>query len=282
MAIATIQQAIDRGEVSVYLSANYNSNAALFPIRVIKPVSPLTIAMVTDALSWGYNDGSGSAQTDISLREVANYLIWLIGMFGQQAEAILGSTGGGSTVVPGGSSNDSGLFPIVITDEDMVDGTIYNNPLIVGKNIMLWVSRYSQEWEIAPDFFIYTATGFQIVRADFDAADYRFIRIDKFNSADSAFSPSITIPPIVVEYDLVADDTLIANLSNITTAGQPVIIDIKANGFTYNWDTMFEFSDTLPEQPTATTDGTHQIYSFSYIPSLTKLTIVSESLNVEI
>jgi hypothetical protein len=59
MAIATIQQAIDRGEVSVYLSANYNSNAALFPIRVIKPVSPLTIAMVTDALSWGYNDGSG-------------------------------------------------------------------------------------------------------------------------------------------------------------------------------------------------------------------------------
>jgi hypothetical protein len=278
MAIATIQEAIDRGNLSTSLATVDNERGSLFSPRLSSPASPRTILMVTDALTWGRD---GGAQTDQSLREVANYLIWLCGMYGQQAQFILDSGSSGGSVVPGGSTSGD-LFPLVITDEDMTDGTIYDNPLIVGKNIMLWVSRYSQEWEIAGDFFIYTATGFQIVRADFDAADYRFIRIDKFNSADSAFSPSITIPPIVVEYDLVADDTLIANLSNITTAGQPVIIDIKANGFTYNWDTMFEFSDTLPEQPTATTDGTHQIYSFSYIPSLSKLTIVSESLNVEI
>lgn len=282
MSIATIQQAINRGQVSTYLSANYNSNAALFPIRIIKPVSPLTISMVTDALDWGYNNGSGSAQTDQSLREVANYLIWLIGMFGQQAEAILGSSGGGGSVIPGGGSNDSGLFPLVITNEDMTDGTIYDDPRIVGKNIMLWVSHYSQEWEVAPDFFIYTATGFQIVRDGFNAADYAFIRIDKFNSPDSGASTNVQLNPIEIDYDLVANDTLIANPTNVTTQGQIVIVTVKPNGFTYTWDTMFEFSSTLPEQPTATSADTIQIYTFCYISATGKLDIVSESLDIDI
>ncbi len=280
MAIATIQEVIDRGNLSVPIAVIDNERGSLFGARLSAPASPRTILMVTDALTWGRD---GGAQTDQSIREVANYLVWLCGMYGQRAQFILENGGGGGSVVPGGGGGVTGdLFPLVITDDDMTDGTIYDNPAIVGKNIMLWVSLRGQEWLVAPEFFVYTATGFQIVFPGFDAADYPFIRIDKFNSANSPFSPSTNVTPIVIEWDLVAD-TLITNPTvPLTTAGQPVIIDIKPNGFNYTWDTLFEFSDTLPEQPGSTGINTRQVYSFTYLPAIPKLVIVSESLNVAI
>lgn len=281
MSIATIPQAISRGDLSTSLAVIDNERGALFGPRISAPASPRTILMVTDALRWGYNDGD-SPYTDASNREVANYLIWLCGKYGREAEFILDNTTGGGSVSPSGGNTDNGLFPLVITDADMTDGTIYDNPKIVGKNIMLWVSHYSQEWEVAPDFFIYTATGFQIVRAGFDAAKYAFIRIDKFNSPDSSASTNVKLNPIEIDYDLVADATLITNPTNITTQGQLVIVTIKPNGFTYTWDTMFEFSSTYPEQPTAISASTIQIYTFAYITATGKLDIVSESLDISI
>lgn len=98
MAIPTIQEAINRGSVSIYLAGNNNAKGALFGKRLAAPGSMTTIAMVTDALSWGYD---GGAQTEESLRQTANYLVWLCGSYGQQAQYILEGNGGGS-VVPGG------------------------------------------------------------------------------------------------------------------------------------------------------------------------------------
>ncbi|HEY8661075.1 MAG TPA: hypothetical protein VIL78_18730 [Hanamia sp.] len=99
MSISTISQGISRGDISTYLAANDNALGAMFGTRIASPGSPLTIALVTDALRWGSN---GGAQTDKSLRETTNFLIWLCGIYGQQAQVISESAGGG-TVIPGGN-----------------------------------------------------------------------------------------------------------------------------------------------------------------------------------
>ncbi|MGL5130960.1 MAG: hypothetical protein ACRC78_00460, partial [Planktothrix sp.] len=80
-----------------YLAGNNNSAGQLFGPRLSAPGSMVSIAMVTDGLRWA-NDGG--AQTDASLRSTANYLIWLCGIYGQQAEYISQGAGGG-TVIPG-------------------------------------------------------------------------------------------------------------------------------------------------------------------------------------
>jgi len=98
MAIATISEVIERGEVSIYLSGNDNSKGAMFGSRRAAPGSQVTIAMITDALNWG---NAGGAQSAEDLRQMANYLTWLIGRYGQQAEYILEGSGGGA-VIPGG------------------------------------------------------------------------------------------------------------------------------------------------------------------------------------
>lgn len=176
MAIATIQQAIDRGEVSVYLSANDNSKGLMWGHRVASPISMITIAMVTDALAWG-NEGGAQSATD--LRQMANYLVWLTGMYGQQAEAILDGSGGGS-VVPGGGSSQF-RYPLRVTGADFeADGITFNYAPIVGDNLMLFVSNYSQEWQFAPAFFSYTSTGFVITVPGFNANDYNQIIIDEY------------------------------------------------------------------------------------------------------
>lgn len=103
MPIATIPQAINRGYVSIYLCGNDNAKGNIFGARIAAPGSQITINMVTDALYWGYMGGAQSTQ---DLRSMANYLIWLIGMYGQQAQNILDSGGGGSVVPinPGGGT----------------------------------------------------------------------------------------------------------------------------------------------------------------------------------
>jgi len=44
-----------------------------------------SIAIVTDALAWAY----ASDPTEENLRLVANYLTWLCGKYGQQAQYII-------------------------------------------------------------------------------------------------------------------------------------------------------------------------------------------------
>lgn len=100
MAIPTIQEAVDRGDVSIYLAANDAARGSLFG-GTLAPVSAVSIALITDGLRWGLD---GGAQTAQSLRNYANYLVWLCGKWGQQAATIIAGGGGGSVIpiIPGG------------------------------------------------------------------------------------------------------------------------------------------------------------------------------------
>ena len=106
MAIITIDDTIERGMLSIGYSANDNAKGNLFGRRLNSNfvVSPVTIAMVTDALIWAED---GDAQTDEEIRNIANYLIWLTGKYGMEAAYRLGQTDGGGSVTPGGSSQST-------------------------------------------------------------------------------------------------------------------------------------------------------------------------------
>ena len=157
MPIATISQAVARGKLSIGYSGNNNARGSLFGRRLASnpPISPVTIAMVTDALEWGIG-----AQTDENQRHVCNYLIWLIGMYGMEAQARLGDTSGGGSITPGGGGGASGpLEPLdwkidaTITSQFwpmkagdvyvMLDGT-NNNVDYRGLNINFWRGGVSQ------------------------------------------------------------------------------------------------------------------------------------------
>lgn len=95
-ALPTIAQTIDYADLSVGLCANNNAKGSLFGRRVASPSSPVTMAIVTDALRWA-NDGGAVAAAD--LRAMANYLWWLINPYGLTAKNLI-SGGGGGSVVP--------------------------------------------------------------------------------------------------------------------------------------------------------------------------------------
>lgn len=177
MAIATISDAIARGYLSASYAGNDNSKGALFSPRIAAPGSIVTITMVTQALDWG---NSGGAQSATDLREMANYLIWLIGMYGQQAQARIDSTSGGGSVVPGGGGSTFS-YPLRLTGADFEsDGITFNNPNIVGDNLMMFVSNFNEEWQFAPTFFQYTSTGIVVVFPGFNANNYDQIILDQY------------------------------------------------------------------------------------------------------
>jgi len=108
--LATIQQIITNGYLSIPLSANYNAKQQLFSPALAAPNSPVLISMVTDALNWMNEDGG---YTDAELASVANYLVWLCGRFGLQAAGITGSGGSVTPVTPGGGSGASRIDFVV-------------------------------------------------------------------------------------------------------------------------------------------------------------------------
>lgn len=170
MAIATVSEAIERGDISTYLSANNVSNGQLFGARKASD-SPILIALVTDALRWGRDGGAQSTQ---SLREVANYLIWLTGKYGQQAQAIIDGGGGGGTVIP--PSNVNVPTPKVIFGTDFSNTTDWVYAPYAGKNLVVFsdgIARYLNyidEW-------IYIPTGIRITIPGFDSSlmDYTMV-----------------------------------------------------------------------------------------------------------
>lgn len=167
MAIATISETIELGRISTYLAANNVANGALFGARKA-PVSPVTIAIVTDALDWGY---TGGAQTEQSLREVANYGIWLFGMYGQQAQAISG--GGGSVIpVPGGEI----VTPITIIGADFANATDWEYAPYAGKNVVVFSNGIARYLTYLEDW-IYISTGVRIIMPGFDSSlmDYTMV-----------------------------------------------------------------------------------------------------------
>lgn len=91
----SISEIIEIGKVSTYFSVNESSINQLFGKNVIKPVPPVLIPMVTDALEWA---SDGSLLDSQNLRGLANYALWCYGSFGRQAQNVISGPGGGSVV----------------------------------------------------------------------------------------------------------------------------------------------------------------------------------------
>lgn len=167
----TTQQIIDIGWASSIYAANELGGGKRHG-GSIDWKWPILLHLVTQGLEWLYE----LDPADEDLDTIGNYLI-SISKFSAKAEAnIVG--GGGSTTI---TTATPFSFPLRVTGSHFEnDGITYNNPNIVGFDLMLFVSNYSQEWQFAPAFFQYTATGIQIVSSGFDANLYDQIIIDRY------------------------------------------------------------------------------------------------------
>jgi hypothetical protein len=173
--LLSINDTITVGDISTELALNYNSKQSLFN-GVIAPISPIRIAMVTDALRWGNEAG----QDATNLRGLANYLIWLCGAFGLEARAKLGL--GGGNVISGSGQAGTTIFPIVVTAANFeVDGITLNDPRIVGVNLFIVPKNFVQEQLFAPTWFTYTATGIVLANG-LNANDFESITIEKYTT----------------------------------------------------------------------------------------------------
>ena len=139
-ALPTIPETIVVGDISTYLSGNNNAVGVLFGRRLASPISPIEIAACTDALRWQYEDLyniDGTVEADPTLRGTANYLIWMCGRYGLQAQYIASGAGGG-TVQPSGSSTRPTRLDFVVSSTSVIvtDGTGLTIPSFVGWNLM--------------------------------------------------------------------------------------------------------------------------------------------------
>lgn len=141
--ILPVDEIIEIGDASTYLSANYVGKQALFGGTVIKPTPPVQIAWVTDALRWGYD---GGAQTTASLRSTANYLYWLCGLFQLQAQNIIDGGGGSVTPTPSGGALPNPLdFIVAASDTPIIDGqSTVTISQFIGYNVELTRDVYPQ------------------------------------------------------------------------------------------------------------------------------------------
>ena len=87
--VLSIPEVLRIADLSAPYSLNYNEEGALFGPRLNK-TNALTILMVADALRWQYE--SGLVLGINSATGVANYLIWLCGKFGLQAQDTISHT----------------------------------------------------------------------------------------------------------------------------------------------------------------------------------------------
>lgn len=119
MAIATTTEVINRAAVSIYLAGNDNANGFLFGKKVAAPGSPVSIALIRDALNWG---NTGGAESAADIRQMSNYLEWLIGTYGLKAQYILTGASGGSVVAGGGSVPAQLNFTVAASGTTLIDG----------------------------------------------------------------------------------------------------------------------------------------------------------------
>lgn len=160
------------------LSANASAKGQLFGGKV-DPLNPQRIYNVYKVLKTIYDKDPNYD----GLQVRADYLYELLKKYALRAAAIVDGGGGGS-VAPPTPTPDSNIYPFIITSVDFEsDGVSYNNPDIVGDNLMIFINEWSQQWLTAPASFVYTATGIKIVLIGFDAntADFTIV-IQKLNN----------------------------------------------------------------------------------------------------
>lgn len=115
----TIPLMTDYADLAIGLCANDNAKGSLWGKRLTAPSSPITQSIVNDALRWAYQ---GGAVSETELRQIANYLWWLINPYGLTAEYIISNTSGGGSVVPTPSTRPLPLDFIVSTTSPIPTG----------------------------------------------------------------------------------------------------------------------------------------------------------------
>lgn len=171
----TIERTLELAPVACYLAANYKDKKALFGGGSAASANQAKLIFAVNKILKKVYDEDPTRE---GLQVVADYLFELIQKFAFKAANIVDGGGGGQvTPITPTALN----YPLVLTGSDFeVDGITYNNPEIVGVNLMIFVSNFSQEWQFAPAFFQYTATGIEIVFAGFDANNYDQIILDRY------------------------------------------------------------------------------------------------------
>lgn len=263
----TIEEIIDIAKLSQPLAANYIRKRGLYGGGIDRKL-PRLLYMVRKTVEHRFDQ----EPDDDTLPHTSNYLYALCAPFNLEAQRILNIGGGGSIspVTPG--SGDDEIYPIRITAVDNLDEDgNYDNPSIVGDNLIVFANENNQKWWVAGEGFEYTATGIRITM-EYDET-YTWI-IEKLGTGTSTTNPV----PTVTDYNLTENDTLIENIA-ATTEGQLITIAIIPNGFTYSFDTIFLFGDTPPLQTPFGVD-TLQIFTFQYISAANKLLCISQALNI--
>ena len=164
---------ISNAPIACVLAGNDIANGSLFGQRQ-DPKLAIKIYATYIVIKKIYDNNSNYT----GMVAACNYLWELMGKYGVQA---LNYTSGGGVVPP--ITPPISSFPIVVTGGDFEpDGVSYNNPNIVGFNLMLFIGGYNQEWHFAPTDFSYTSTGFIITIPSFNANNYNYITIQNFIS----------------------------------------------------------------------------------------------------
>lgn len=173
----TAARILELAPTACYLSANYIDRRKLFG-GSLDTINPIKIYCTYIVLKHVFDKDPNYD----GMQARCNYLYELMKRWAIAAAAIVDGDNGGSVapVTP----IQSGVYPFVITSADFEsDGTSYINPDIVGDNLMIFINEWTQQWLFAPDSFVYTLTGIQIVLPGFDAntSDYTVV-IQKRNN----------------------------------------------------------------------------------------------------
>lgn len=169
-----VSDIINWAKISQYLATNAINRGGLWGDGIPANL-PRHLYMVRKNVEWLYD----LDPTDETLTATSSYLLTLCGKFGLQAMSITGNAG----TIAGIAGGSGTIYPFVITSSDFEgDQVTYNNPEIVGDNLMLFVTGFNQEWQFAPTFFNYTATGFIVVWPGFQASDYGNIIVQQLNN----------------------------------------------------------------------------------------------------
>lgn len=213
--------------------------------------------------------------SDTTLLSTAKFLYGLCGKYALDAQEIVINAGTIVTPITPITPSSSVTMPFyIVKKSDFTNATDYINPVLDGKDIAVfgnWINRYLESDE-------YTLLSGGIVR----------ILISGFDS--TLFDPTKIIIRIDVNGEAIATETIetfpydltgVFTIPNLPTGSsyQRRQIVITPNGFTYAWDSLFEFTDNYPEQPDANGVGTKQIYTFMYDPVTGKNVCVGQSLN---
>jgi hypothetical protein len=253
-------------KISQYKVSNDIAKGSLFG-KKLNQYWDIILYMERCGLSWAYSQSS----TYEDIYKATQYNYWLVYKPNQAAYIL--ANGSGGTIAPVVPIDDCCLtiYPIFITANDLDEDGNYVNSQIVGDNVIVFANDNNQKYHRAGDGFEYTTEGLQITM-EYDET-YTWV-IQKLGISDS--QPAST--PTVYNYNLTANDTIIAPIT-ATEDGQIVIVAIKPNGFTYDWDDSFGFNDNWPKQEAAIGVNTLQTYNFYYSAAIGKLICYAQGIN---